>query len=170
MKVSVRSPRGTQNPTRSNTKLVTNLYILITVALIAGAVIPTQTALNNKMSGTLSSPILAALVSFLVGTTTLLIYALASGERISSLTDAKNAPPTAWLGGVLGAFFVASTIILLPRLGVVLTISLVIAGQLMMSLLIDHFGLLGLPVKEISVPRMIGVVFVGIGAVLIRKF
>ncbi|MDM7923084.1 MAG: DMT family transporter [Pyrinomonadaceae bacterium] len=149
---------------------MTNIYILIAVALIAGAVIPTQTALNNKMAGAVSSPILAALVSFLVGTTTILIYALASGERVASLADAKYAPPTAWLGGVLGAFFVASTIILLPRLGVVLTISLVIAGQLIMSLMIDHFGLLGLPVKEISVPRLVGIALVAIGAIIIRKF
>lgn len=149
---------------------MTNIYILIAVALIAGAVIPTQTALNNKMAGTVSSPILAALVSFLVGTTTILIYALASGERVASLADAKNAPPAAWLGGVLGAFFVASTIVLLPRLGVVLTISLVIAGQLIMSLVIDHFGLLGLPVKEISLPKLVGIALVGVGAVIIRKY
>lgn len=149
---------------------MSNIYILIFVALLAGAAIPAQTALNNKMAGAVSSPILAALVSFLVGSTTILIYALASGEKISNLSVAKDAESTAWLGGVLGAFFVASTIILLPRLGVVLTISLVIAGQLVMSLVIDHFGLLGLPVKAVTLPRVAGVALIAIGAILIRKY
>lgn len=149
---------------------MSSTYFLIAIALIAGAIIPTQTAVNNKMAGALSSPILAALVSFMVGTASLLIYAVVSGERLGSLGEARNAPSISWLGGILGAFFVASTIILLPRLGVVMTISLVIAGQLVMSLVIDHFGLLGMPVREISVPRVIGILLVGIGAVLIRKF
>lgn len=149
---------------------MTNIYILIAVALIAGAVIPTQTAVNNKMAGTLASPILAALVSFVVGTLALLVYVVATGEKFGDLSAARNAPLSAWLGGLLGAFFVASTIILLPRLGVVLTISLVIAGQLAMSLVIDHFGLLGMPVKEISLARIAGIVLVGVGAVVIRKF
>jgi bacterial/archaeal transporter family-2 protein len=139
-------------------------------ALLAGAAIPTQTAMNNRMAGAVSSPILAALVSFLVGSTTILIYAVVSGEKISNLSIAKNAEWTAWLGGVLGAFFVASTIILLPRLGVVLTISLVIAGQMVMSLVIDHFGLLGLPVKAVTYPKIAGVALIAIGAILIRKY
>lgn len=149
---------------------MSNIYLLIAIALIAGAVIPTQTAVNNKMAGALASPILAALVSFVVGTLALLVYVLATGEKFGDLSAARNAPPLAWVGGLLGAFFVASTIILLPRLGVVLTISLVIAGQLVMSLVIDHFGLLGMPVKEISLARIAGIVLVGVGAVVIRKF
>ncbi len=147
-----------------------NTYLLIVVALIAGAVIPTQTSLNNRMATSLSSPILAALVSFVVGTVSLLIYVIASGEKIADVSLARNAPAFAWLGGLLGAFFVASTIILLPRLGVVLTISLVIAGQMIMSLIIDHFGLLGTPVKEINLARVSGVILIGVGAVIIRKF
>lgn len=149
---------------------MSNTYLLIVVALIAGAVIPTQTSLNNRMATSLSSPILAALVSFVVGTVSLLIYVIASGEKIADVSLARNAPVFAWLGGLLGAFFVASTIILLPRLGVVLTISLVIAGQMIMSLIIDHFGLLGTPVKEINLARVSGVILIGVGAVIIRKF
>lgn len=149
---------------------MSNTYLLIVVALIAGAVIPTQTSLNNRMATSLSSPILATLVSFVVGTVSLLIYVIASGEKIADVSLARNAPVFAWLGGLLGAFFVASTIILLPRLGVVLTISLVIAGQMIMSLIIDHFGLLGTPVKEINLARVSGVILIGVGAVIIRKF
>lgn len=140
------------------------------MALIAGAFLPVQTAVNNKMAMTVGSPILAALVSFVVGTFGLLIYALATGESVSSVASAKNAPAIAWIGGLLGAFFVTATVILLPRLGVALTISLIIAGQMAAAVAIDHYGLLGVPIKEVSLARLLGVLLVTAGVILIRKF
>ena len=95
---------------------------------------------------------------------------LTPSMRPSARIPAKNAPPTAWLGGVLGAFFVASTVILLPRLGVALTFGLVVAGQMLITLFYDHFGLLGLDVKPMSFGRVIGVLLVIGGVILIRRF
>ncbi len=77
---------------------------------------------------------------------------------------------SAWTGRVLGAFYVASSVLLVPRLGVALTFSLIIAGQMLIILVIDHFGLLGIAIKEISLPRLLGVTLITIGVVLIRKF
>jgi bacterial/archaeal transporter family-2 protein len=149
---------------------MSNIYFLLLVALVAGAVLPVQTAVNNKMAVTVGSPVLGALVSFAVGTLSILIYSLASGESIASLTSSKDAPAIAWIGGLLGAFFVTATIILMPRIGVAMTISLIIAGQLITALAMDHFGLLGLEVRQVTPLRVVGVVLVGLGAVLIRKF
>lgn len=146
------------------------LYFLIVLALLAGAVLPTQTALNNKLAVTVDNPILAALLSFVVGTVTLAIYSVATGVPIGNIVSAKNASPAAWLGGVLGAFFVASTIILLPRLGVALTFGLIVAGQMLITLFYDHFGLLGLEVKQMTAGRVAGVLLVIGGVILIRKF
>ena len=146
------------------------LYFLIVLALLAGAVLPTQTALNNKLAVTVDNPILAALLSFVVGTITLAIYCVATGVPLGNIVSAMNAPPTAWLGGVLGAFFVASTIILLPRLGVALTFGLIVAGQMLITLFYDHFGLLGLDVKQMTAGRVVGVLLVIGGVILIRKF
>ena len=146
------------------------LYFFIFLALLAGAVLPTQTALNNKLAVTVGDPILAAFISFVVGTLALFAYSLATGVSFGNIASAKNAPPSAWLGGVLGAFFVASTIILLPRLGVAMTFGLVVAGQMLVTLLYDHFGFLGLDVKEITLGRVGGVILVILGVVLIRKF
>ncbi|MEZ5423239.1 MAG: DMT family transporter [Pyrinomonadaceae bacterium] len=146
------------------------LYFLIVLALLAGAVLPTQTALNNKLAVTVDNSILAALLSFVVGTITLTIYSIATGVPLGNIASAKNAPPTAWFGGVLGAFFVASTIILLPRLGVALTFGLVVAGQMIITLFYDHFGLLGLDVKPMTAGRVIGVLLVIGGVILIRRF
>ena len=63
-----------------------------------------------------------------------------------------------------------STVVLVPRLGVALTFSLIIAGQMLVTLVIDHFGLLGVPVKEVTLARIGGILLITAGVVLIRKF
>jgi bacterial/archaeal transporter family-2 protein len=149
---------------------MSNIYLLLIVALIAGVVLPVQTAVNNRMAVSVGSPILGAFISFVIGTLSIFAYALVSGESLSSLTSSKNAPAIAWIGGLLGAFFVTSTIILLPRIGVAMTISLVIAGQMIAALVMDHYGLLGVPVKEMNLWRIAGVILIVGGVVLIRRF
>jgi bacterial/archaeal transporter family-2 protein len=147
-----------------------NNYFFIILAIAAGLMMPTQAAINNKLAGYVESPILSAFISFAVGTIALFFYILAAGIPLGNLASAKNAPLVAWLGGILGAFFVASTVVLVPRLGVALTFSLIIAGQMLITLVIDHYGILGVPVKEISIPRVVGVSLIVVGVILIRKF
>ena len=143
-------------------------YLLL--ATIAGALMPTQAAMNNKLATYVQSPVLAAFISFIVGTAALLVYVLASGIPINNLAAAKNAPLIAWLGGLCGAIFVTAVVTSVPRLGIALTFSLLIAGQMLATLPIDHFGFLGAPVREINLPRLLGVVLVIAGVVLIRRF
>lgn len=149
---------------------MSNTYIFLLVALIAGAMMPTQAAINNKLAIFVESPILAAFFSFIIGTIALFIYVLVSGTPVGNLAAVKDAPPVTWVGGLLGAFFVTATVILVPRLGVAMTFSLIIAGQMLVTLVIDHFGLLGVPVKEVSVVRIVGILLITGGVVLIRKF
>ncbi len=149
---------------------MSNTYLYLLIALAAGAMMPTQAATNNKMAAVVASPILAALISFIVGTLALFVYALLSGETLASLAAAKNAPPIAWVGGFLGAFFVAAAVMLVPRLGVAMTFSVLIAGQMIVTLVIDHFGLLGVPIKEVSLARIGGILLITAGVVLIRRF
>jgi len=148
----------------------TSVYFYFLLALVAGAMMPTQAAINNRLAGYVQSPISAAFVSFLIGTIALFAYMLASGTPIGSLWNIKEAPAVAWLGGLLGAFFVASTIVLAPRIGVAMTFSLIVAGQMLITLVLDHFGFLGLPVKEISLARVGGVLLITAGVVIIRRF
>ena len=149
---------------------MSNFWILILLAIVAGAMAPLQAATNNRLAIVVDSPVLSALVSFVIGTLTLLIYIVASGTPLANLGLMKEAPPVAWIGGVLGAIFVTVTVLLLPKLGVAMTFSLVIAGQMLMTLVIDHFGLLGIPVKEISLARILGILLIVAGTILIRKF
>lgn len=145
-------------------------WLLLLIALLAGAMMPTQAAVNSKLATYVQSPVMAAFISFAVGTVALLAYLLASGFPLSNIAAAKNAPPEVWVGGLLGACFVTAAAGLVPRLGVALTFGLFIAGQMITTLPIDHFGFLGVPVKAINLPRLLGVVLVVIGVALIRRF
>ncbi len=149
---------------------MSNFYLYLLLALAAGAMMPTQAAINNKLAVTVDSPIIAAFISFFVGTVALFVYVVASGTPLGNIASAKDAPPIAWVGGLLGAFFVTAAVTLVPRLGVAMTFSLIIAGQMLVTIIIDHFGLLGVPVKEISLVRVAGILLITAGVVLIRKF
>ncbi len=142
----------------------------ILVAVIAGAVLPFQAVLNIQLGKTVQQPVFAAFASFVLGSIGLLIYLLIIKFDFSTISQVKNASPVVWLAGILGAFYVAAVIVLAPKLGTALTFGLVVAGQMSVSLILDHYGLLGLPVKEINWQRLVGVVLLLIGVIIIRKY
>ena len=78
-------------------------------------------------------------------------------------------PAWAWLGGVLGAFYVASSVIVGPRLGAATLLALVVLGQLGTSLLVDHFGWLGFPHHPLTVVRVLGAALLFGGVLLITR-
>jgi transporter family-2 protein len=145
-------------------------YIFIFLAFLCGAVFPTQAAFNGKMSTIVGHPILAAILSFFTGFIALVIYAIIAQIPMNQFTAFRTAPWYVWLAGILGAFYVSTIIVLMPRLGVALTFGLVVAGQMTVSMLMDHFGLFNLPIREISAGRLIGAFFLLLGVILIRKF
>ena len=149
---------------------MSNTVFIILLALAAGAMMPTQAAINNKLAVAVESPILAAFVSFVVGTVALFVYLIISGSPLGNLASVKDAAPISWIGGLLGAFFVAAAVTLVPRLGVAMTFSLIIAGQMLVTLVIDHFGLLGVPETKVSLARVAGIFIITAGVVLIRRF
>ncbi len=141
----------------------------IGLALVAGFLMPVQAGVNSILRGYLRAPESAALVSFFVGTVGLVAYVLAARLPFDYSNAAANAPWWSWLGGLLGAFFVTATVILVPKVGAGTMAGLIIAGQLLAALFLDHFGMLGYPQHPISLPRMLGVVFLVLGAIFIRK-
>jgi len=149
---------------------MSNTYFYILLALAAGAMMPTQAATNNKMAVVIDSPISSAFISFFVGTVALFAYILIAGVPLGVLASSKEAPAIAWIGGLLGAFFVTAAVMLVPRLGLAMAFSLIIAGQMIVTLIIDHFGLLGVPVKEVTLARIAGIALIAGGVVLIRRF
>ncbi|NIQ96673.1 MAG: DMT family transporter [Desulfuromonadales bacterium] len=143
---------------------------LVFIALIAGFIVPTQAGINAQLSLWTRSPVLAATVSFAVGTVALLIYAIVMRIPLPNWSSASSHPWWIWSGGVLGAFFVTATIMLAPKLGAALMVVLILAGQLIASLVLDHFGWLGFPVQQISAGRILGVALVAAGVLLVRFY
>ncbi|MGI8467888.1 MAG: DMT family transporter [Pyrinomonadaceae bacterium] len=147
-----------------------NNYFFLFLAILAGMAMPTQATVNSKLATTIDSPILAAFISFAVGTVALFIYILLAGVPLNNLASSKNAPLVAWIGGFLGAFFVSVMATIVPRVGVALAFSLAIGGQMLVTLLIDHFGWLGVPEKPINLMRIFGATLITLGVILIRQF
>jgi bacterial/archaeal transporter family-2 protein len=142
---------------------------LILLAFAAGMAVPVQFAVNAEMRGAVGGPVLAAAISFVVGTLALLVAVLVAREGASSLSNLAGAPWWAWAGGLLGAFYVTASIILTPRLGAVTTVGFIIAGQVVISVILDWFGLLNLPVQLITLPKLGGAVLMIVGAVLVLR-
>jgi len=145
-------------------------WIFIVLAILAGMALPLQGAINSKLASFMHNPFLSALISFTIGTIALLIYVLVSRIPLSQLSGVREAPMITWIGGLLGAFFITATLLTVPKLGVALTFSLVILGQMIVTLPMDHFGLLGVMVRSITWPRILGVVLVIAGTILIRRY
>jgi bacterial/archaeal transporter family-2 protein len=145
-------------------------FLLVIAALALGAILPLQAAINSRLSKSIGSPVYAAFVSFAVGTIALFLYLMFTKQLNLQALQPKQNPWWIWTGGLLGTFFVAGIVILLPKLGVVLAFSLVIAGQMIASIIFDQFGWLGVAIREISLGKIAGVVLLIAGVVMIRRF
>ena len=143
-------------------------WIFVFLALIAGAAMPLQAGINLRLRYALADPVWAALISFAVGTLALAVYALAT-RPVPTLAMASSAPWWAWLGGMLGAFFVTVTIILAANLGAATSMAWLLAGQFAAALVLDHFGLVSYAVRAVSWERVAGVALVIVGALLVNK-
>jgi len=146
------------------------LIILIIFAFLAGIALPFQFSINAQLRQALGSPFLAATISFLVGTITLMLTSIFVRDGFKFNKAITESPWWVWTGGLLGAFYVLATIILIPRIGAATTVSLVLAGQVVASILIDHFGLIHVPVHVLTIPRVIGTVLIIGGVILVQKF
>jgi bacterial/archaeal transporter family-2 protein len=142
---------------------------LVVVALLAGAVLPMQAAINAQLRYVVGSPVLAALVSFTVGTLSLLAYALMVRTPLPDSRLIAQAPWWVWSGGLLGAAYVFAAVVVTPRLGVAALLGLALVGQSIAALIMDHYGLLGLTVRPLSGARVAGVLCLAAGVILISR-
>lgn len=141
-------------------------YLLF--ALTAGVMLPFQAGINAQLATWVGSPVRAALVSFAVGTAALGALTVAlfrgwpGGERIA------DAPWWVWIGGLLGAFYVAGSIVTAPQLGAVTLVAVILAGQAVASVVVDHYGWVGFDEHPFSLGRLTGLALVAAGVALVR--
>jgi len=143
--------------------------ILPLLALLGGAAVAVQFAVNSELRLAVRSPLVAAAISFLVGTVVLIALVVVVREGLPTPSAMAGAPWWAWMGGFLGAFYVFSSIVVTPSIGATATVGFVVAGQLLAALVLDHFGLLNLTAQPVGTLRLIGVALVLVGAVLVLR-
>jgi transporter family-2 protein len=140
-------------------------YVLL--ALVAGAALATQVALNTQLKAAVGTPMQATLISLAVGAVAALAYTLVARPPWPAAGSLLSSPWWAWCGGLLGVFYLWATVVASPKLGVAVTFGLVIAGQVATSMLLDHLGLLNVPVHPATTRRVLGVALVLAGVAVL---
>jgi transporter family-2 protein len=132
----------------------------VALALAAGAGLALQGPVNAQLRGDLDAPVTAGAFSFLVATVAMGLVLLV--WQVATRAPRPHAPARAmpwwgWLGGLVGAAYVTAVPLLIPEIGAAATIGLTVAGQQLASLAVDRFGLLRLPRRPLTAPRLVGV-------------
>lgn len=144
-------------------------WALIGVAFAVGLLLPLQNGLLTRIGKELGQPVMAAMAATVTTAVVMLLYYVATREPVPAGSAVARVPLWAWVGGTLGAVYLTVTILLAPKLGVAALMATVIAGQVVASEAIDHFGAFGLDVKPINFSRIAGAVLVIAGALLTQR-
>lgn len=144
------------------------LLLAVCACVVGGMLTALQAPTNAMLARPFNSPVNAAFVSFAVGTLVLLVAVLAL-RAAPDWAGVQALPWYAWLGGAYGAVFVVAAAFAAPRLGVASTITLMIAGQLVAGMVVDHFGGFGIAPRPVTLIRLLGVALVFAGVVLVRR-
>ncbi|GJM62352.1 DMT family transporter [Persicobacter diffluens] len=147
-------------------------FIYYIVAVLIGAAAAVQVGVNSSLKISTGSPILASFANFSVGWLAIFVLLMIQqkgqvGEIIQSYSGLEKWKFT---GGLLGSFFVTSLVIVTPKIGMTSTLTLVIAGQLVLALILDHFGWLGMQQQPISWMKILGIGIMVLGVWIIQKF
>jgi transporter family-2 protein len=150
------------------TTIMKTIWFLI--VFVSGALLPFQTGLNTKLGKSIESPVYSSFICFVVGALTMLSYILFSKEPVS-WGGAKSASIVSLLGGgIAGAIFITATIFALPRIGIGVTMGLVVAGQIIVAVVLDHFGILVSQPHPFNALRFLGIICIIAGVAIIQKF
>ncbi len=147
-------------------KISSHLLALFPLAIGIGIAMTFQTAINSQLREYVYSPLQAALLSFLVGTIVLAVLVFFQHAPKPSLGTLANIPWFLWMGGCLGVYAISISIFTAPKLGFLTLSGLIIFGQMVMSMLVDQFGWLGIEKTQISWQRFLGAIVIFSGVLL----
>lgn len=142
-------------------------FLMLTM-IIAGGLAASQAALNAQLSNHINSPIQASFVSFCIGALALALLLIGSQQGLPALGSFKQMPAHYLLGGLFGSVFITCAIFLVPRIGVVNVLFLGLAGQMIVSIIIDSFGLFGVKQQSMNLFRTIGLVMILSGVAFLK--
>lgn len=147
-------------------KISSHLLALSPLAIGIGIAMTFQTAINSQLREYVYSPLQAALLSFLVGTIVLAVLVFFQHAPKPNLATLANIPWFLWMGGCLGVYAISISIFTAPKLGFLTLSGLIIFGQMVMSMLVDQFGWLGIEKTPISWQRFLGAIVIFSGVLL----
>ena len=140
------------------------------LGIVAGMLMATQSSINGHLGKLLHSSIHAAFVSFLVGTIILVII-VCSMRKLGNIRFALgNTPWWIWMGGIIGSFFVFGMSFLVPIIGTGMVVVMGLFGQIICSIFIDRFGLLGATKTDIKRIQVVGIILMLCGVIMIKMF
>lgn len=142
------------------------IYIL---PVLCGVSIAVQSVVNGQLRVSIGNPLVAAFISFLVGTVILLLLIVVTRQPVPTTFTLQQVSWFKWTGGLLGAFFVTAVIVAIQKIPSANLFALIITGQFITALLIDHFGLLGALRSPAHSVKLFGVVLLIAGAYLIIR-
>ena len=145
-------------------------WLLFAIALLVGALITVQTGSNARLKEAFGEALPAVIVSSLLGVIVLVAVTLTAETPWPSLPRLASAPWWGWLGGVLGAVYAVATVLLARELGAASLTAIVVTGQLVCSVVLDHFGWIGFTEHAAGMGRIIGCLLMVAGFVLIARF
>ena len=141
-------------------------FVYLIIALAAGVALATQSAINTQLAKAMSGEaVIATFISFAVGTIVLFFIAWVKTDLWGNLSAIPSQPWWKLIGGVLGAIVVFTTVLLAPKLGITAMLFFIIVGQLITAATFDHFGLIGMPIREVNITKFIGLIIVAFGLV-----
>jgi transporter family-2 protein len=143
--------------------------LLIVAVILAGAGTVIQTAMNAQLRSSLGHAVLGASVNFSVGLFVLFVFVMLMRIPLPSQQALSSTPWWAWFGGFLGATFVAVVAFAGRDLGALVLMGLIIVGQIVASIIIDHYGFLGFPVRAFTIPKLIGCLLLVGGFLLLKR-
>jgi len=139
--------------------------LFIGLALLMGIIMSIYLPMNSSVSKHLGSPITANVTFFIVALITSIILFFIFG-KVDTINKLKDVPVYLYLTGFISAFIVLGTTFLIPHIGARKFFILLIAGQIVMAIVVSHFGLLESPKDPISIKKIIGASFVILGAMI----
>lgn len=145
-----------------------NSNFLLIVAFLTGVLVALQGVINSQLGRALEHPMQATLFNFLVGSLAAIVVLAVMGKWFPSWHSMTKAPWYLYTGGLLGATFVTSILLLVPRIGVASVVTGLFVGQMITAMLIDHFGVLGVPKLPLTPQRMIGAALLLVGLLVIQ--
>lgn len=146
-----------------------SLVLPALLSVTAGVSVLIQQVLNANLRTELNSPVWSGFMSYFLGVVCMVLLAVVLRDPVPSVTVMVRVPWWAWSGGVFGAAFIALSILMIPKLGGAAFIALLVAGQMIASLVFDHFGWLGIPQRPVDLGKLAGVALLIGGVVLIRR-